>query len=126
MSILEAIGITISDQQSHQSELAQSSDQGMRNLYAAIIQRALHDLVRFRVFLNPSEDIKKEAMSAYLWFMGGQEGQEVSFETCCLVLGYKPESVLKGIEKQGLFLTDVELIPPPRKKRRFARLALVN
>ncbi len=114
MSTLLQMGITTNDPASDQIG---SQDQGTRDLYAAIMGRALHDLERFREFLKPSTEIHNEAIAAYRWFMGEDNGEEVSFDLCCCALGQDPQTVLKGIEDQGLFLTDIEIIPPLRVSR---------
>ncbi len=124
MSTLLQMGITTRDPQSDQIG---SQDQGIRDLYSAIMYRALHDLERFRVLNPPDEDIRA-AIAAYRWFMGEDNGEEVSFDLCCTALGLTPIQVRKGIENQGLFLTDLELIPPLRvgRGRRKHQLSLVT
>lgn len=60
-----------------------------KNLFAAILQTAIHDL---RI-----ESAREKSIS---WLMG--EGAIVTFDGCCEVLDLDPEAVLLALREEGL------------------------
>jgi len=81
------------------------------SLYAAILYRALDDLViwRDREARWHEESVaesERNAESAMRWFLRDSErayhAEAVSFETCLEVLGISRSSVMKHIKKEGL------------------------
>lgn len=83
------------------SEVAESEvceSQRIRNLYAAVMGRAIHDL-----------EVCKggDSQSALDWFNGGDA--PIPFRDCCAVLNLDEDSVLLALQRKGLIQSEIPL-----------------
>ncbi len=121
MSTLLAMGITTRDPQSDQSESMSFDHKAIRNLHASVLQRAIHDLERYKEF--PNSENQKWAICAQKWIL--EDKGSISFLEICNTLNYDVDQVLNRLIFLDLFLLE-EQMKVKKVYRRKHQLSLVT
>ncbi len=121
MSTLYQIGIEVSSR----NESLEATDPGIRRFYAAVLQRALHDLIHFKEDTNKDREVQDWAIKAQQWFFD-IEPREVSFSDCCYALGLNPDIYIRHVTKLGIWLSDKDMqLPASLRGKRKPILSVV-
>ncbi len=121
MSTLLQMGITTNDPASDQSDAIAFEHRAIRNLHASILQRAIHDLERFKEF--PNSENQKWAICAQKWIL--EDKGSISFIEICNNLNYDIDQVLNRLIFLDLFLLE-EQMKVKKVYRRKHQLSLVT